>query len=180
LGRAINDPDANPQLVCDGSPRHSLASQAANRCCVHDCPRPTEHHAFRARVSESRANAVSDKLPFEFGDAGKNPEDEPSVWRGSVHTLMQGDKLNSKGAELLKRIHQLAQTSSESVIAVNREDVKPSTTSIGQQTIQRWTRILCAGYSLIHELAYDLPTAAVAVFSDLVNLKVWILPMVEC
>src|SRR5262249_19212868 len=75
--------------------------------------------SLRTRHSNAGPHALADGLMFEFGNAGKDAEHQPSIGRRRVHTLMEGDKLNSERIEVAKGVHELAQAARKAVVAVD-------------------------------------------------------------
>src|SRR5690242_7074403 len=86
--------------------------------------------------SYAGSNPVSDQFPFKLRNGSKDSEDQPSVWRRSIHPLMQTDEINPEGPEFFERIDQLAQTACEPVVAVYHNTIHCSAPTIGEQLIQ--------------------------------------------
>src|SRR6516225_2197802 len=102
---------------------------------VHGNTRTAEPFAFRSRRSQARAHTGTDKLSFKLRDAGENAEDQPTVWRRSVHTLMQTDEMDSEGVELGQCVHELSQTPREAIVSIHQHSIELAALGIPEQPV---------------------------------------------
>jgi hypothetical protein len=97
--------------------------QKCNLSGIHLTPWSTKLLAFGFGRSKPGPNAIPDQFSLELGDAGKDSENQSSIRRRSVYTLVQADKVNPERPKLVERVHELPEAPGEPVVAINHHAI---------------------------------------------------------